>query len=110
MPTPKRGNIPRWSDVKFETYRLKLLNVSKIKGRKDRWPEVVMLEVPDSAKKKLQSRTTLRDFLNASGVFSKPTRKIERSLVLPARRRPRWILIVFHGRTSTSIVVWAPAS
>ena len=110
MPTAKRANTPRWSNVRFGTYRLKLLNVSKIKGRKDRWPEVVMLEVPEAAKKKLRSRTTLRDFLNTSGVFSKPTREIERSLVVPARGRLRWILIVFHGRTSTSIVVWVPAS
>jgi len=109
MPVGKRGNTPRWSTLRFGSSTLKLLNVSKIKGRKDRWPEVAMFEVPGLVKEKLLSHKTLRDFLNSCGIFSKPTRRIERSVAVPSRRR-RWLLIVFHGRTSTTIVVWVPVT
>jgi hypothetical protein len=107
MKNARAGETPRWSNLKFGAHTIKLLNLSRVKGRGERWPEIVMLQVPGAAKKKLQSRNTLRDFLNEHKVFSKPAREVQRSVTL---RSPHttWIVIGLHARTSTLAMVWIP--
>jgi hypothetical protein len=97
----------KWSNLKFGAYTLKLLNVSRVKGRTERWPEIVMLQVPGAAKKKLQGRNILRDLLNEHEVFSKPARELKQSVTLRGKGTT-WHVIVVHGKTSTITLVWVP--
>jgi hypothetical protein len=96
-----------WVNLKFGSYTVKLLDVSRVKGRTARWPEIVMLLVPGPAKKKLQSRNALCEFLNQHEVFSKPARKVIRSVSL-ASAHTTWLTVVAHAKTSTVCVVWVP--
>jgi hypothetical protein len=105
--TRSGGQAVKWVNRKFGSYTVKLLDVSRAKGRK-RWPEIVLLQVPGPAKKKLQSRNALCEFLNEQDVFSQPARKVVRSVSLPSVHTV-WYLIVIHARTSTLTAVWVPA-
>jgi len=105
--TRSGGQAVKWINRKFGSYTVKLLNVSRVKGRAERWPEIVMLEVPGPAKKKLQPRNVLCEFLNRQDVFSKPAREVARSVSLPGVHR-KWQLIALHARTSTLGVIWVP--
>jgi hypothetical protein len=98
---------PRWSNLRFGTHPIKFLNVSRLKGNAGRWPEVILLQVPGPAKKKLLARNALRDLLNEHKVFSKPARKLTRSVTLPGVCKI-WYFVVLHSRTSTLIVVCVP--
>jgi hypothetical protein len=102
------GQAVKWMNRKFGSHTVKLLKVPRVKGRTGRWPEIVMLQVPGPAKKKLQSRNQLCEFLNEQDVFSKPARRVVRSVTLASACK-LWYLIVYHGRTSTLVAVWAPA-
>ena len=97
----------RWSNLHFGTHLIKFLNASRLKGSGERWPEVILLLVPGPAKKKLLARNALRDFLNKHKVFSKPARKLTRSVTLPGVCTI-WIELLEHSRTSTFTAVWIP--
>ena len=98
---------PGWSNLRFGTYRIKFLNVSRLKGRAARWPEVILLQIPAPAKRKLSAPNALRDFLNERNVFSKPARKLTRSVTLSGACTI-WIVLLEHSRTSTFTAVWIP--
>jgi len=106
--TRSGGQAVKWVNRKFGSHTVKILNVSRLKGRIERWPEIVMLQVSGPAKKKLQSRNVLCEFLNEQDVFSKPARKVVRLVSLPSVHTV-WYVVVFHGRTSTLTAVWVPA-
>ena len=99
------GQTVKWTDRTFGSRTVKLLKVPRVKGR---WPEIVLLQVPGSLKKRLQSRNELCEFLNEQDAFSKPARRVVRSINGPSVRK-LWYLVVFHGRTSTLVAVWVPA-
>lgn len=98
---------PRWSNLRFGTHLVKFLNVSRLKGSAERWPEVILLQVPGPAKKKLLAGNVLRDFLNEHQVFSKPARKLARSVTLAGVCKI-WFVVLEHSRTSTFSSVWVP--
>jgi len=96
----------KWVDLKFGSYKIKALCASRVKGGKP-WPEVVILQVPAGAKKKLEKGDALRDFLNEHDLLLKPTRKITHSYTLPGTVII-WIAILIHTKTCTSSLVWVP--
>ena len=106
----KREQAPKWVKAKFGRDTVRLLNVSQVKGKSQRWPELVMMEVPGSAKKRVsRSGQVLCQFLNKQKVFSKPARKVVRSVTVPSQHTT-WLALIAHARTSMLIVVWIPIS
>ena len=55
---------------------VRVLDVSSVKGRKGRWPEVVLVELAQAGRKKLfDSPGALVRFVNRHKIFSQPARK-----------------------------------
>jgi len=107
MTRTKRSGAPKWVDVKFDGYTLKLLDVSEIEGRAKRWPEIVLFQVPAAAKARLGSGNTLVDFLNANNVLNPQPSQVAQSATIPGDCKV-WHLVVFHDRTCQVIVLWVP--
>jgi hypothetical protein len=107
--TDSGSGAAEWVDVSFDGHTLKLLNVSAVARRPRSCPEIVLLQVPDSAKKKLESGNELLNLLNTNTVFNPPATSMAHSESPPGSSKV-WHLIVLHSRTCTGTAVWIPVA
>jgi hypothetical protein len=113
MKREKKKKAPTWVTLPINGEKLEVLRVWQLNDTGHKWPETAILRArTKAAKKHVEDRTTLLQFLNDNEVFSKDVNAIlARVLVAPGLapcNPPHWNFIVMHGRTSNAVVLEVP--
>lgn len=109
----KKQSVPNWVSLPIDGETVDVLKVWELNDPAHAWPQVAIIRASTAnAKKLLEDNTTLRQFLNANGIFSPAVKVIGHRASLPSAAQPcappGWDFIVIHGRASTANAVLAP--
>jgi len=101
----KEKNACQWTTLRMGRDTVRVLDVSDLEGRRGRWPEVLLLEVSQGARKKLfDSPGALLKFVNQKKLFSQPARKLGACAHSMSGEQPGqptvWVYILVHAKTS----------